>query len=112
MEKREKIRLGNNSGNRGFLDSLSYFYHMFINSLIDGGISMNEQMTKTIENIEKNISHCYILNRLLDEIRKNGGSIDYEHFYNNGYDKYEVYLGVQLIELYMMLKKCIDQVSG
>ena len=34
----------------------------------------------------------------------NGGSIDYEHFYNNGYDKYEVYLGVQLIELYMMLK--------
>jgi len=72
---------------------------------------MNDQLTKTIKNIENNIKRCYILNKLLDEMHKNGGLIDYEHFYDKGYDRYEVYLGIQLIELYMMLKKCIEQIS-
>lgn len=72
---------------------------------------MNDQLTKTIKNIENNIKRCYILNRLLDEMYNNGGLIDYGHYYDKGYDKYEVYLGTQLIELYMMLKKCVEQIS-
>lgn len=73
---------------------------------------MNEQVAKTIENIEKNISHCYILNRLLEQMNKNDGLIDYEHFYDKGYGREEVYLGAQLIELYMMLKRCVERMSG
>jgi len=67
---------------------------------------MNEELIKTIQNIEKNISSSDILSHLLENM-KNGDDnmIDYHDLYDKGYSDNEIHLGVELLDLYLMLKK-------
>ena len=69
---------------------------------------VNSQIQQIIDNIEERIQGCNILRWIL-EAKVTGSPINHSFYYSHGYDEREIRIGLDLIEIYLILKKQIDK---
>lgn len=65
---------------------------------------MDEKVTKAISSIERHIHECAILSQLLED-RSKHKSVDYSKYTIQGYTEDEISTGIELVDLFLQLKK-------
>jgi len=69
------------------------------------------EAVEALEKVERRIRQCSILSELLDD-RTIGVEIDYSKYRRQGYDEEDIKVGLELINIYLLLREYSSKAKG